>query len=105
MSSSKKPSASPSKRRRYDPAFKLEAVELGKRIGIPRAASDLGLLESNLRNWTKAVATRGAQAFAPVSERTDVEAENRRLREEVRVLRMERDILKKATAFFAKDGA
>jgi len=105
MSSSKKRPTPPSTRRRFDPAFKLEAVELGKRIGIPRAASDLGVLESNLRNWTKAVATRGTQAFAPVAERTDVEAENRRLREEVRVLKMERDILKKATAFFAKDGA
>ena len=105
MSSSKQPTAPPSKRRQFDPAFKLEAVELGKRIGIPRAASDLGVIESNLRNWTKAVAARGAQAFAPISERTDVEAEVRRLREENRVLKMERDILKKATAFFAKDGA
>ena len=105
MSSSKHPAAHPAKRRQFDPAFKLEAVELGKRIGIPRAAADLGVIESNLRNWTKAVTTRGSQAFSPISERTDLEAENRRLREEVRVLKMEREILKKATAFFAKDGA
>jgi len=104
MSSPKHP-AKPAKRRQFDPAFKLEAVELGKRIGIPKAAADLGVIESNLRNWTKAVAARGSQAFAPISERTDLEAENRRLREENRVLKMEREILKKATAFFAKDGA
>ena len=58
---------------------------------------------SNLRNWSKAVATQGSQAFAPVSQRTDVDAELRRLREENRVLKMERDILKKAAAYFAKE--
>jgi len=48
--------------------------------------------ESNLRNWIQAVAAHGAQAFAPLSQRTDVDAELRRLRNEVRVLRMEKDI-------------
>lgn len=90
-------------RRRYDPAFKREAVELGRRIGVPKASSDLGITMSNLRNWTKAVETQGSQAFLPVSERTDLEAENRRLKEENRVLKMEREILKKAAKFFAKD--
>ena len=90
-------------RRRFDAIFKQEAVVLGKRIGISQAAHDLGVGESNLRNWTKAVAAHGTQAFAPVSQRTDVDAEMRRLREEVRVLRMERDILKKAAAYFAKE--
>ena len=85
-------------RRRFDVTFKNQAVALGKRIGISQAAQDLGVGESNLRNWTHAVAARGAQAFAPLSQRTDVDAEMRRLREEVRVLRMERDILKKAAA-------
>ena len=89
-------------RRSFDATFKQESVALGKRIGIRQAAQDLGVGESNLRNWTQSVATRGAQAFAPASLRTDVDAEMRRLREEVRVLRMERDILKKATAYFAK---
>jgi len=102
MSSSKK-GAGKGGRRRFDPAFKREAVELGRRIGIPKAASDLGITESNLRNWTKAVDTQGSQAFLPTSERTDLEAENRRLREENRVLKMEREILKKAATFFAKD--
>ena len=102
MTSPKQPSGK-SPRRRFDPAFKRESVELGRRIGIPKAASDLGITESNLRNWTKAVDTQGSQAFLPVSERTDLEAENRRLREENRVLKMEREILKKAATFFAKD--
>lgn len=90
-------------RRRFDPSFKHEAVALGKRIGISQAAKDLDINESNLRNWSQAVADRGAQAFAPLSQRTDVDAELRRLREENRVLKMERDILKKAAAFFAKE--
>ena len=94
MSTSKQSKKRGTQRRRFEPAFKREAVELGKRIGVSRAAADLGITESNLRNWSKAVATQGSQAFLPVSDRTDVEAENRRLREEVRVLKMERDILK-----------
>lgn len=90
-------------RRRFDPTFKHEAVALAKRIGIPQAAKDLGVNEANLRNWTQAVTDRGSQAFAPISQRTDVDSELRRLREEVRVLKMEREILKKAAAFFAKE--
>ena len=85
-------------RRHFDAAFKQEAVALGKRIGISQAAKDLGVGDSNLRNWTQAVAAHGAQAFAPLAQRSDVDAEMRRLREEVRVLRMERDILKKASS-------
>jgi len=102
MTTSKKGSPKAT-RRRYDPAFKREAVELGRRIGVRQASADLGITESNLRNWTKAVETQGSQAFLPVSERTDLEAENRRLKEENRVLKMEREILKKAATFFAKD--
>jgi transposase-like protein len=49
----------------FDAAFKQEAVALGKRIGISQAAKDLGVGDSNLRNWTQAVAAHGAQAFAP----------------------------------------
>jgi transposase len=92
-------------RRRFDTAFKHEAVALGKRIGIRQAAEDLSIGVSNLRNWTQAVAAHGPQAFAPLSQRTDMDAELRRLREENRVLKMEREILKKAAAFFAKDEA
>lgn len=77
---------------------------LARRIDFAQASHDLGVSEANLRNWDKAVSTLGQQAFAPASQRTDIEAELRRLREENRVLRMEREILKKATAFFAKAG-
>ena len=62
-----------------------------------------GISDSALRKWVKATEARGEQAFVPPSERTDFEAENRRLRKENATLTMERDILKKATACFAKE--
>ncbi|MBA3698976.1 MAG: transposase [Planctomycetes bacterium] len=83
------------KRRRFDASFKQEAVALAKRVGFSQAASELGVTESNLRNWSHAVASRGTQAFAPLSQRTDVEAELRKLREENRRLKIEHEILKK----------
>jgi transposase len=109
MAKSPKPTSSlaggpsPDSRRRFDATFKQQAVALSKRVGISQAAKELQVGESNLRNWIQAVAAHGAQAFAPLSQRTDVDAELRRLREEVRVLRMEKDILKKAAAYFAKE--
>lgn len=100
MSTSKK---SRQQRRNFEPDFKREAVGLAKRIGFRQAADDLGVTESNLREWAKKMDQLGSQAFLPKSQRTDLEAENHRLREELRILKMERDILKKAAAYFAKD--
>ena len=77
-------------RRRCDATFKHEAVALGKRVGVSHAAKELHVGEFNLRNWIQAVAAHGTQAFAPLSLRTDVDAELRRLREKVRVLRREK---------------
>jgi len=91
------------RRRTFDPAFKEEAIELGRRIGIVQASIDLGISQSCLRKWTKMVDDRGSQSLLPMNQRTDLEAENHRLREEVRILKMEREILKKAATFFAKD--
>lgn len=111
MAKSPKPSPStaggpsPDSRRRFDATFKQGAVALSKRVGVSQAAKELQVGESNLRNWIQAVAAHGAQAFSPLSQRTDVDAELRRLRDEVRVLRMEKEILKKAAAYFAKENA
>jgi len=96
-------SPSPKPRRTFDPQFKREAVELSRKIGVRQAASDLGITESNLRNWKKQVDRHGREAFLPIAERTDLEAENRRLKRELEIAREERDILKKAAAFFAKE--
>lgn len=91
------------KRRHFDAAFKLQSAQLAKQIGFRQAAADLGVSEGNLRNWEKAVSAHGQLAFAPLAQRDDVASELKRLREENRILKMERDILKKATAFFARN--
>ena len=58
-------------------------------------ANDLGITESNLRNWKKQVDRHGSEAFLSSAERTDLEAENRRLRRELDIATEERDMLKK----------
>jgi transposase len=88
---------------RYTPDFKAEAVRLAKsgERSIPKTAADLGIATDSLRAWIK-------QAELDAGERhdgltTEELEELRRLRREVRVLREEREILKKAAAFFAKE--
>jgi transposase len=79
-------------------AFREEAVRQARSSDRPltQVARELGVKYSTLRLWVK-------QAGTPTGDRDESEgSEVRRLRNEVRELRMERDILKKATAFFAK---
>src|SRR5881397_2148136 len=65
------------------------------------AARDLGLTESSLRNWVEQA--RADQTKGKTGLTTAEREELTRLRKDVRELRMERDVLKKAAAFFAKD--
>jgi transposase len=97
--------SSKAKRRKHTKEFKQEAVLLARRsdVGFARAAKDLGIHESLLRSWAKAQATEGADAFRGHGRKAALEAENARLVRENRTLMMERDILKKATAFFARE--
>lgn len=93
------------KRRSFSKDFKLEAVKLIKEGGlsVARAAKDLGVYETSLRRWIKQYEVD--QGKGPAGALTIAEKEElRRLRREVRTLRMEREVLKKATAFFAKEG-
>ena len=79
-------------------AFREEAVRQARSSNRPltQVARELGVKYSTLRLWVK-------QAAQPAKDRDESEvSEVRRLRNEIRELRMERDILKKATAFFAK---
>jgi len=89
-------------RRTFTDEFKADAVGLvqssGKTVG--RIAKDLDLTETALRHWVDKAEGPGGRK--PILD-TDERAELTRLREEVRVLRMERDFLKKAAAFFAKE--
>ena len=99
------PRTTKAKPRMHTKEFKQEAVVLARQadVGFARAAKDLGINESLLRSWAKAQATQGADAFRGQGKKVALEAENARLVRENRTLLMERDILKKAAAFFARE--
>jgi transposase len=87
----------------YPAAFRAEAVELARTGGktIPELAKDLGVSGQTLRNWVRQ-ADVDAGHGRPGELTTAEQQELRRLRRENQVLRQEREILKKAAAFFAK---
>jgi len=91
------------KRKVYTPEFKLAAVKMitDQKLSVAEVACRLGVTEGRLHDWKKATAKSGSDAFPGSGHLTPLEEENRRLRAEVKRLEMERDILKKATAFFA----
>ncbi|NIW09391.1 MAG: transposase [Gammaproteobacteria bacterium] len=88
-------------RRSYSDDFKRDAVSLVTDQGYRPvdAARSLGIHPNLLLNWRRKFVSEQKQE----SMTEDEKAELKRLREENRKLRMERDILKKATAFFAKE--
>ena len=89
-------------RRRFDDDFKAQAVRLVLDEGksIPATARDLDLTESNLRTWVERA--RADRTHGKTGLTTAEREELARLRKENRELRTEREILKKAAAFFAK---
>ncbi len=88
--------------RPYPPEFRREAVELYRRSGrsLSEIAHDLGVSSESLGLWVKQAGIDGGQRPGLSSEEQE---ELRRLRREVRSLREEREVLKKATAFFARE--
>jgi transposase len=92
-------------RRRFDRAFKLEAVRLVRERGVSaaQAARDLDVHENVLRKWVREFAADPRQAFPGQGQMKPEQLEIERLRREVIKLKAERDILKKAAAFFAKE--
>jgi transposase len=94
-------------RRTFTPEFKVQAVQLVTEQGksIAEVARDLDLSESLLRSWKTALATSGAPAFPGRGNPPALEEELRRLRAENKRLQMGRDILKRATAFFARESS
>lgn len=92
-----------STRRKYTPEYKAEAVELVINSGRPVAeiARDLGINEGTLGNWVNMAKKRGEFKEKPLD--IDERAELKELRDEVRRLKMEREVLKKAAAWFAKE--
>ena len=91
-------------RRRHSREFKLEAVKqvLNGRT-VLEVADNLGINRNMLTRWKTDLIAEGALAFPGQGRRNELEEENRRLRRELAVARQERDILKKAAAYFAND--
>jgi transposase len=92
-------------RRKHTPEFKREALGLviDQQLSVAEVSRRLGISQSLLHKWKLQFAAQGEQAFPGKGQQTPQEAELARLRREVEQLRMERDILKKATAFFARE--
>jgi transposase len=86
----------------YTAEFKEQAVKHAQAVGIVVAARELGLVEQTLRNWVK-LAQAGKLVGAGAKPVTPEQMELSRLRAENARLKMHVDILKKATAYFAKD--
>ena len=101
MSKRKGPSRAKRRRRKHSEEFKREAVKLvfDQQLSIAEAARNLGIHPNLLRNWKRRFEAEHEDGSLTEDERMELA----RLRAEIRRLRMERDILKKATAFFAKE--
>jgi transposase len=96
----------PDPKKLFTQEFRDEAVRLAQTSGRSRraVASDLGIGLSTLRNWIDRRRDRQMEQ-PPPDRQEDMAAELKRLRRENEVLRQEREILKRATAFFAKEGS
>jgi transposase len=93
------------KRKNYSKQFKIDAVKLVTEQGykVSEAARNLGIHHTSLRNWKKQLETDGNQSFPGKGFISPEKVELYRLRKENKRLRMEREILKKAAAFFANE--
>jgi transposase len=92
-------------RRSFSREFKLEAIKLVRERGVAvaQAARDLDVHENVLRKWIRDYEADPQQAFPGQGKMKPEQLEIERLRREVRKLKAERDILKKAAAYFAKE--
>ena len=92
-------------RRQYTREFKFEAVKLIQERGVTvaQASRDLGVHGTVLRRWVQEGTADPQQAFPGQGQMKPEQVELARLRREVIKLKAERDILKKAAAYFAKE--
>jgi transposase len=90
-------------RRYYSPEFKQEAIELASQPGatVAGVARDLGIHANLLRRWRGALTVHGKRAF--VGQGVARDEELAQLRRELALVKKERDFLKSAAAYFAKD--
>ncbi len=92
-------------RRKFSREFKLEAVKLVREraVSVSQAARDLDLHENVLRKWVREQAADPGSAFSGHGVLKPEQQEIERLRRELARMKAERDILKKAAAYFARD--
>ena len=92
-----------SSRRKHSREFKLEAVRqvVEHDRSVSEVADSLGVNRNMLTRWKTQLQAEGAVAFRGHGKLSAIEEENRRLRRELSIARQERDILKKAAAYFA----
>jgi transposase len=92
-------------RRKHSREFKVEAVRLVRERGVTvaQAARDLDVSQTLLRRWVQQFVADPTEAFPGQGQQKPEDAEITRLRREVARLKMERDILKKAAAYFATE--
>ena len=93
------------KKRTYTKEYKMEVVRRTYQEGVTVAmvATDLGIREGLIYKWRAQFKTDGHEAFPGSGHQTSEKAELRALRDELRRVKMERDILKKALRVFAKE--
>jgi transposase len=97
----------PRNRRSFTREFKLAAIQLITEQGrsVPEAARNLGIRDTLLRTWMRTLDQQGSDAFPGKGHLPPLEEELKRLRAENQRLQAERDLLKKATVFFAKESS
>jgi transposase len=94
------------KRKVYDRQFKIDAVNMvvnGERT-VSDVARNLGINPNLLHRWTRELTVGGTESFPGKGRLSTDEAELRRLRRELEQVKEDREILKKALAFFSKNG-
>jgi len=94
----------PVQRRKFDAAFKREAVRLADQSKKPdrHIENDLGIYQGAIRHWREELRKHPADAFPGAGHQAAQEEEIRQLRKALAEAQMERDILKKAVAIFSK---
>ena len=93
------------KRKRFTKEFKLEALRLMEKSGKPAAdvARELGIRRNQLYKWQEKFSVHGNEAFPGSGRRPGKEEEVARLKRELARVKEERDILKKAAQYFARE--
>ena len=94
-------------RKSYTREFKIRAVQLMGEGSKPirQLAEELGVSENNLYNWRRQLREKADKAFSNKPRLDEKELEIRQLKARISELEEEREILKKAAAFFAKEGS